>query len=82
MDNNLSADAVSREVAEQINPLIGTDSRETLERCSGAILELGALMSDARSLSVSCMFRLTDAIAAALRYEGNQIARESRRTAG
>jgi hypothetical protein len=64
----MSASALDRETASQLNPFIGLWPRETLERCASAIRELGYLTPAAVN-GPSNLFRFHEAIAAALEYE-------------
>lgn len=72
-----SALALDRSIAEHINPLIGHNAQESLERCSGFTSDIGYILSAAGSTGVDMdidqLFRVFETITFALRYEAHQL---------
>lgn len=69
----MSASALDRNTAATLNPLIGINTIETLDRCRSVMSDLGYLVSAAVQRGctpqVEDYFRIHEVIAAAIAYE-------------
>lgn len=64
---------LDRDTASYFNPLIGIDTKETMERCERAMSDLSYVISGADEMGLNMdtqnMFRLFEVASVALRYE-------------